>query len=124
MSRLLQHAARRPRTFTTLAAVGALATAALPGSPAIASAAQPAAAAPQTVVYYSLRDLATDRGTRALYERIVSAARRVCPGNDSRDLADFADSRQCQRQAVARAIHQIGSPRLAALHMQATSRHG
>ncbi|HVS77689.1 MAG TPA: UrcA family protein [Steroidobacteraceae bacterium] len=124
MSRFLQPAARRPRILTALAAVGALATAALLASPAIASAAQPADAAPQTVVHYSLRELATDRGTRALYERIVSAARRVCPGNDSRDLADFAASRQCQRQAVTRAIHQIGSPRLAALHMQATSRRG
>ena len=124
MSRFIPRLTRRPRALHALAAAGALAGAALLGSPAGASAAQPAAAVPQTTVSYSYRDLATDRATHALYERIMSAARTVCPGYDSRDLAAYADSRQCQRQAVARAIHQIGNARLAAVHARAVDRRG
>jgi UrcA family protein len=123
MSRLASHAASRPRTLAALA-VGALATAAWLGTPAIAAAGQPAAAAPQTSVYYSFRDLASDQSTRALYQRIVSAARSVCPGYDSRDLGDVAASRQCQRQAVAGAIRQIGSARLAAVYSHKLARRG
>ena len=123
MSRFASHAAASPRTLAALA-VGVLATAASLGSPAIAAAGQPVAAAPQTSVYYSFRDLASDQSTRALYERIVSAARTVCPGYDSRDLADFAASRECQRQAVAGAIRQIGSARLAAVYSHKLARRG
>ncbi|HEX8755831.1 MAG TPA: UrcA family protein [Steroidobacteraceae bacterium] len=123
MSRFASHAAVRPRTLSALA-LGALTTAALLGSPAIAATAQPAAEAPQTIVYYSSRDLASDQGTRALYERIVSAARTVCPESDSRDLAAFAASRECQREAVSRAIHQIGSARLAAVYSGSVPKHG
>ncbi|MDE2264114.1 MAG: UrcA family protein, partial [Gammaproteobacteria bacterium] len=93
------------------------------GSPAMAGAAQPAAA-PQATVYYDFRDLSTDQSARALYERIVSAARTVCPGYDSRDLGAFAESRECQRQAVARAVREIGNARLAAVHTHALPRHG
>jgi UrcA family protein len=123
MSRSASHVGIRPYALAALA-VSALATAALLGSPAIATAAEPAAAAPQTTVYYSFRDLATDQATHALYERIVSAARSVCPGYDSRDLADYAGSRQCQRQAVAHAIEQIGSARLAAVYTHTLPRRG
>jgi UrcA family protein len=94
------------------------------GSSATATAAQPAADAPQAILYYSLRDLASKQGTRALYARIVTAAQSVCPGWDSRDLDAVAASRECQRQAVARAIGQIGDARLAAVHAQALARRG
>lgn len=123
MNRFPSHAAPRPRTLTALATC-ALATAAVLGSPAIGAAAQPAAGVPQTTVYYSFRDLASDPGTHALYERIVSAARTVCPGSGSRDLGEFAASRECQREAVSRAIHQIGSSRLAAVYSHKAARHG
>lgn len=123
MSRFASHVGFRPPVLTALA-VTALGAAALLGSPATARAAQPAAAAPQTTLYYSFRDLSTDQGTHALYERIVSAARSVCPGYDSRDLSDYANSRQCQRQAVAHAIEQIGSARLAAVYTHTLPRRG
>ena len=100
MSRLALPVSFRSQTLTALAAMGVLGLAASLASPAIASAAQPSTAAPETTVHYNFRDLATDRGTHALYERIVSAARAVCPGYDSRDLGAYADSRQCQRQAL------------------------
>jgi len=115
---------RFPRTLTALAALGALTTAAAFASPSVAAAGQPAADVPQTSVSYNLLDLSTDNGTRTLYARIKSAARAVCPTYDSRDLAAFAESRQCQREAVARAITQIGNARLAAVHARATTRHG
>ena len=125
MSRFASYVGFRPPALTAVAAA-ALATAALLGSPATASAAQPAAtaAAPETTIYYSFRDLSTDRATHALYDRIVSAARSVCPGYDSRDLTDYSNSRQCQRQAVAHAIEQIGSARLAAVYTHTLPRRG
>ncbi|HVC31275.1 MAG TPA: UrcA family protein [Steroidobacteraceae bacterium] len=124
MSRFIPRVTLRSSEFTALAAAGALATMALLGSPAVATAAQPVAAAPQLRVYYSYRDLSTDQGTHALYQRIVSAARNVCPAYDARDLDTFAYSRACQRQAVAHAIRQIGSPRLAAVYVRAHGASG
>ncbi len=123
MSRFASHAGFRPPALTALAFT-ALATAALLGSPATASAAQPATAAPEATVYYSFHDLSSDQATHALYERIVSAARSVCPGYDSPDLSEYANSRQCQRQAVAHAVEQIGSARLAAVYTHTLPRRG
>lgn len=124
MNRFATSTSSRPRALTILVAASALATAALLGSPTTAAAAQPAADAPQTVVHYSFNDLSSDQSTRALYQRIVSAARAVCPEYDPRDLTAFAASEQCQRQAVATAIRQIGNSRLAAVHARAVARHG
>jgi len=124
MSRFAASFSSRPRTLAALAALGALTTSALLAPAGVASATQPSVGVLQTTVYYSYQDLATDQGTHALYDRITSAARAVCPGYDSRDLAAVADSRQCQRAAVARAVHQIGNGRLAAVYTHATARHG
>jgi UrcA family protein len=118
-----QISSRRP-ALSAIAAVIGLTTAALLGSPTIATAAQPAADAPHATLYYSLRDLTSTEGTRALYARIVTAAQSVCPGWDSRDLDEVAASRECQRQAVARAIGQIGDARLASVHAHALTRRG
>jgi UrcA family protein len=124
MSRFAPSASSRPRAFAILAAFGALNAVVSLASPAIASAAQPAADVLQTTVSFSLGDFSTRQGTSAVYRRIVSAARTVCPGYDSPDLAAVADSRECQRQAVARAIGQIGNARLAAVHAHAVARRG
>jgi UrcA family protein len=113
MSRLTPHASFRSRA---LAAAGALTASIMFAAPALARAAEPAARPPQTIVHYSLRDLRTPHGVHTLYERIMSAARRVCPGYDSQDLDAYAYSRACQRQAVAQAVHQIGNRRLAAAY--------
>jgi UrcA family protein len=124
MSRFAPSACPRPRAFAILAAFGALTAVVSLASPAVASAAQPAADVLQTTVYYSFSDFSTSQGTHALYRRIESAARTVCPGYDSQDLAAVADSRECQRQAVAHAIGQIGNARLAAVHAHAVARRG
>jgi UrcA family protein len=119
MSRFTLPRRSRPHTLAALAALGALATAALLASPTVASAAEPSAGGLQTNVYYDLRDLSTEQGTRALYRRIVSAARDVCPGYDS-DYPDVVTaSQECQRKAIAQAIGRIGSARLAAIDAHA-----
>lgn len=124
MSRFIPHLTPRRAVFTALGAAAALASVALLGSPAVANASEPAVEAPQLTVYYSFRDLSTERGTRALYLRIVSAARGVCPSYDSRDLDAFSYSRECQRRAVARAVRQIGNSHLAAVHQRALGAAG
>lgn len=68
------------------------------------------------VVQYSAQSLATDDGVRALYQRITSAAKQVCPEIWTRDLGVQAQVWQCRNQAIARAIRQIGNSRLAALY--------
>ena len=77
---------------------------------------------PRIVVRYSADSLSTDSGARELYERLVHAAAQVCP-------ADFIGSRlvspavqHCREQSIARAVHQIGSPRLAAVYATSAKR--
>lgn len=119
MSRFTSHA-----RACTLAVLGTLGAAALLASPAIAAAAGPNADVPQVSVPYSDLDLATSAGTRALYQRITSAAQSVCPAYDPRDLEAFAASRECQQQAIARAVRQVGNSHLAAVHAKARARRG
>jgi UrcA family protein len=73
---------------------------------------------PSITVPYSDLDLETAAGNRTLYARLSSAARRVCPRIDNRDLATKAAVQQCRERALARAVHAIDSPALAALHRQ------
>lgn len=74
-----------------------------------------------TVSYRDL-DLATDQGSRALYERINAAARRVCAVEDIRDLTAVASARECQQAAVSRAVHEVHNARLAVLDAKAATR--
>lgn len=117
MSRFAPNVSSRPRALAALAAVSAIAAAALLALPGVASAAQPPAdAPPQTTVQYSFTELATDAGTREVYARIKRAAAAVCPEYDPLDLAMADVSMACQRQAMARAVAQIGNARLAAVY--------
>lgn len=123
MSRFTSRVANRSRALTALAALGMITTATLL-APTIAAAAQPVADAPQMAVTYSDGDLASDQGTRALYQRIKRAAQSVCPSYDPRDLTAFAANRECQRQAIASAVRQVGNQRLAAVHKHALAERG
>ena len=123
MSRFTSRVAIRSRAFTALAALGVI-TAATLLAPSIASAGQPATDVQQAAINYSYTDLASDQATQALYQRIRRAARAVCPGYDPRDLIAFNESRLCEQQAIARAVHEIGSQRLAAVHMKAVAAKG
>jgi UrcA family protein len=121
VAKLVPHSTYRPRTLAALGALAALTTVALLASSPVASAAQPYAT---MMVYYNLSDLSTDQGTRAVYRRIVNAAQLVCPSEDSLNLHEVAVSKECQRQAIASAVAQIGNARLAALYARTLARHG
>jgi UrcA family protein len=71
---------------------------------------------PSVTVKYSDLNLATDEGAHQLYKRISTAARVVCPDADLRDLSAFASSKTCQSEAIARAVRDVRSPRLAAVY--------
>jgi UrcA family protein len=66
-------------------------------------------------VRYADLNLGTDAGTSALYARLESAARKVCAPSDIRDLGQMAASGACEHQAIARAVQDIHSPKLAAV---------
>jgi UrcA family protein len=91
------------------------------GAMSTVQAAEPAA--PSVVVKYTDLDLATDSGNQALYQRIATAAKQVCPAETTRDLKQFASSRACQAAAIRQAVDEVSSPRLAAVRAS-HSRHG
>jgi UrcA family protein len=96
------------------AVAAVLALSALTGA-AFAADAPPAAGAdvPTVVVRYDAASLETERGTREVYRRIVSAARAVCPDENTRDLGTLNAARECQKAAIARAVSRIHHPHLA-----------
>jgi UrcA family protein len=99
-----------------LRASAALTACFIVGASAMAYAAAPADASPSVRVNYHDLNLATEQGTQTLYRRIVSAAHTVCAFSDIRNLAEFAAARACERQAIAHAVRDVNSPRLAATH--------
>jgi UrcA family protein len=74
------------------------------------------AATPTVVVRYEDLNLASEDGVRALYQRIVVAARLICEKPDNRDLPGMSSTRDCRRDAVMRAVQAVNNPRLAAVH--------
>jgi UrcA family protein len=69
---------------------------------------------PRRVVKYAPDTLNTDTGVRSLYHRIVKAAEEVCPLPSGSRFVTTAVA-ECRAQSVARAVHQVNNPRLAAL---------
>lgn len=86
------------------------------GSMGAASAATADDDAPRIVVHYYQDSLTTDSGARALYHRLVNAAQEVCPGAPIGSRLLSSAARECRKQSLARAVREINSPRLAALH--------
>jgi UrcA family protein len=88
---------------------------------ASAAPAPDADATPSVVVRYDDLNLTTRQGTLALYQRIVAAARNVCPREEgTRELTNVAVARRCQASAIDRAVNQVPSPQLAAIHASHT----
>jgi UrcA family protein len=104
------------RISDLLRASAALTACLIVGASATAYAAAPADASPSVRVNYRDLNLATEQGTAALYGRIVSAAHKVCTARDSRILSELAAARACEAQAIAHAVRDVNSPRLAATH--------
>ena len=73
-------------------------------------------AVPRIAVEYGDLDLTSADGVQALHRRLAYAAERVCPRSDGLNLHDKALARECRKQALDRAVREIGSPELAALH--------
>ena len=86
------------------------------------SAASVADDVPSQVVKYAPATLNSDAGVRSLYHRIVRAAEEVCPVTPGTRWVPRAVA-ECRAESIARAVHQIDSPRLAALYA-ATSKSG
>lgn len=80
-----------------------------------ARASHPHAVVRSTTVGYADLDLRRAEGANTLYRRIARAADRVC-GPDSRELRAQADRSRCLRDAIAKAVVDVGSPTLAELH--------
>jgi UrcA family protein len=119
--RLMITAATKLTTFRrSLAVAGAFAALAVT---ATASAAPLNDGAPSITVRYDDLNLATPSGVEALYRRIASAARSVCPDEHSRELNVVAASDRCQANAVAQAVRQVNNPHLALVHASRVS-HG
>jgi UrcA family protein len=102
---------RLPRIGRTAVCVGFL----LVGSLGVAQAATPSDEVPSLVVRYGDLDLSTAAGARALSRRLSTAAHQVCPFEDSKAPAQMAYNNTCRAEAIARAVHDINSPQLAAL---------
>ena len=71
---------------------------------------------PSVVVRYGDLDISTESGARALYARLGTAARRVCPDDNSYDLRMLQTVRACRQQAIDRAVTNLNSTALAAVH--------
>ncbi|MGP8034432.1 MAG: UrcA family protein [Steroidobacteraceae bacterium] len=82
-----------------------------------------AASEPTLRVSYGDLNLTTEQGSRALYGRIVDAARAVCVADDIRDLSAVAAAHACRQQAIARAVRQVHNPMLASVY-EAQLQHG
>ena len=91
-------------------------------APSFALADPAAGGAPQISVQYDDLSLTTQAGVKRLYSRIKSAARQVCPAADSRDLRRRLQSIECQQAAIARAVSQVDSTMLAAIHAASAQR--
>ena len=105
-----------------MAAAGCLLVAAMSGNAAAFAADANSNVAPSVRVNYAGLDLTSDQGAHILYQRIATAAERVCGNVASRDLRASLASRVCERKAIAEAIEQVGSPKVAAILAASTER--
>lgn len=99
------------KPFVSLAIAGMCAL----GTALAAPAADPASGAPAVTVRTSDLNLGTPQGVQALYRRIVTAAREVCPQASAWQAESYAAARTCQSQAIERAVRAMNNPHLAAL---------
>jgi UrcA family protein len=96
--------------------LGSLAAVGLAGAAGAASAEGTERAA---TVRYSDASLATDDGTRALYNRLAQAAQKVCPIEPIYSHVSTTSVLECRQKALSAAVAKIHNQRLAALHAAA-----
>jgi len=122
MSKVISGSSDYRRVSATLTA---LAAGLLVGVAGLTHAATADDSAPAVHVSYGDLNLTSDQGTKALYGRIVTAARAVCHADevDIRDLGALSSERSCERQAIEHAVSDVHNAKLAALSA-ARPRHG
>lgn len=76
-------------------------------------------AVPKLAIRYAPQELSTDEGARTVYQRLVSAAEEVCPGPVTGSHIVSGSAQRCREQAVASAVRQINSARLAQVYSAA-----
>jgi UrcA family protein len=106
-----------PSRQFSLSVVAAVAGAVLASAAGVAVGDTPAVeAAPALTVKYKNSDLTSRDGSLALYKRITSAASEVCAVTNHQDIGGFTRYQACKRAAIQRAVNELHSPQLAAVH--------
>ena|SRR5579863_578895 len=105
----------RPLTLLGALAAMAVTTSVLAAEPHRGSIVMPSDVVSVTVRYGDL-DLSSDTGTAVLYKRITSAARQVCLDDGERNLGLLAAAYKCEERAIAHAVQEVNSSKLAMLY--------
>jgi UrcA family protein len=108
-----------PRNFTMQTAfVSATLATILASHGAIAATVEPHYEVSQRIVRFADLDITRSAGAATLYARITSAARAVCgPSLSSREFGSSSQTRQCQEQAIERAVTDVNAPALTSYHL-------
>jgi len=108
-----------PRNFTMQTAyVSATLATILASHGAIAATVEPHYEVSQRIVRFADLDITRSAGAATLYARITTAARAVCePSLGSQELGLSSQTRQCQEQAIERAITDVNAPALTSYHV-------
>ena len=93
-------------------AIGAAATLIALSGLAPALHAAPSGEVAHVVVKYDADKAATESGALELYHRLSFAAREVCPSDSGHDINRMMLVRQCQKEALARAVGKINTRHL------------
>ena len=100
-------ASSRIATTGAITALGVVATLFINAALITAANSEPGNDVPKVVVRYDAEQAATERGALELYARLVYAAEQVCSSGTRSNLWRATLAKQCQKDAVARAVNQI-----------------
>jgi len=71
---------------------------------------------PTYAVHFEELNLNSAAGTESLYRRIRRGAETVCRDLDGREISKQALHERCEEEAIARAVAEVGHPRLTAYY--------
>ncbi len=75
-------------------------------------------------VSYADLNLNKPEGQHALYQRLRGAARQVCGEVYSKAPREIQENRECREYALQKALREVGSPSVAAIHQQNSAQPG
>jgi UrcA family protein len=117
LSRAFRYCCQQPST-----SMATLVTCAIAATASMAGAVTPLEQPPSVAIKYGDLDLSNEQGVLTLYRRITAAAQAVCQPLTASDLGAVTRSRVCQHEAIARAVRQVPSARLAAIYAALSSK--